>query len=294
MGGIGGGGSSKSTTSTKVELPQWYDPLAKEAAMRGYDQSIVPFQQYGGQRIADLTPEQTQGLQMTADRAMAAPVTSQATQQAMDTLSGRYLDPSTNPAWTSGQDAITRAYREGVAPTRNALFSQAGAFGADNSAFNQYAGMQDESLGRSLGGLWGDIYGQERGRQIQALGLAPSIAQAGYMDPQNLVGVGDAYRQFNQDQLNLGYGDFLEQRDYPWSQLERFANLAPGLLGNSGTTTSTGPNPYQTSPLAGAIGGGALGAGIGSLFADATATGIGAIGGPWPLLIGAGLGGILS
>jgi hypothetical protein len=284
----GGGGNTTSTTSTKVELPAWYDPLAKEAALRGYDQSIVPFQQYPGQRIADLAPAQIEGLGMAAARAREAPVTTQATQQAMNTLSGMYLDPSTNPAWASGSDAITRAYREGVAPTRNALFSQAGSFGADNSAFNDYAAQQEEALGRSLGGLWGDIYGQERGRQIQALGLAPSVAQAGYMDSQNLIGVGDAVRQYNQDLLNLGYGDFLEQRDYPWQQLERFAGLAPGLLGNAGTTTSTGPNPYQTSPLAGAVGGGLLGYGASTLIPALSGMGL-------PLALGGALmGGLLS
>lgn len=259
---MSGGGSPKNVTqTTKVDLPSWYTPLAKEAAERGYAQSLEPYQQYQGQRIAPLTSEQIEGLTRASERALAAPITTQATTQAMDTLSGKYLDPTTNPAWQSGVEDITRAYQTGVAPTRNTLFSKAGAFGADNSAFNQYATQQEGELGRGIGSLWGDIYGQERGRQMQTLALSPALAQSGYMDAQNLIGVGDALRQFDQDVLNLGYQDFQEQRDYPWNQLSNFANLGPALLGNTGTTISKGPNPYQTSPLAGALGGGLLGAG---------------------------------
>jgi hypothetical protein len=241
------------------------------------------YPQYQGMRIAPFSPEQEMGLQATTNRALAgSPVTNNANQLAANTLGGQYLDPSTNPAWASGSQAIADAYRTGTAATRNAAFSKAGAFGADNSAFNQYAGMQDKEFGNSLGNLWGSIYNQERGFQNQALGMSPQLANADYNDYQKLIGVGDARRGYTQDIANLSQQDFYGAQNYGWDQLNKLAGLQGSFLGDSGSTTSTGPNPYQSSPLAGAIGGGTLGYGLASMGTAINpwlGAGLGALGG---------------
>jgi hypothetical protein len=278
----GSSGSSKTTNTTKVELPKWYEGYAQQAAGMAANQLNQPYQQYPGTRVTPLTSQQTQGLQMTQDRAtQGSPLIDAAQQNATSTLQGDYLDPSTNPAWASGSKAITDAYRTGTAATRNAAFSKANAFGSDNSAFNQYAGMQDEGLGNSLGSLWGSLYNSERDNQFKASALAPGLASQDYADAQALIGAGDAYRQYNQDVANVGYEDWYNQQMWPQNQVNWFSSVAPGLIGNSGSTTQTGPNPNQASPLAGAIGGGALGYGAGALagFNPLLGAGLGALGG---------------
>jgi hypothetical protein len=285
----GGGGGKTMTQSTKVELPQWADANAQRGTQIGTQLAQQPYPQYDGMRIAPFSPEQEMGLQMTTDRALSgSPVTNNANTLAANTLGGQYLDPSTNPAWQSGSQALADAYRTGTAATRNAAFSKAGAFGSDNSAFNQYAGMQDKAFGDSLGNLWGNIYNQERGFQNQALGMSPQLAQADYNDAQKLVGVGDARRGYTQDLANQSMQDFYGSQNYGWDQLNKLAGLQSSFLGNSGSTTQTGPNPYQTSPLAGALGGGMAGYSAGSML------GASAMGGPWGALIGAGLGYAMS
>lgn len=288
-----GGGSkgSNTTTSTKVELPKWYEPMAQNAATAGYNQLQQPFAAYPGQRIAGLAPEQQLGLTMTSQQALNNPVTQAQRQQTVDTLSGAYLDPTKNPAFQPTMDRLASAYRTGTSANTNAAFSKAGALGMDNSAYNQYTQMNNTAFADSLAKAAGDIYNTERKNQLIALQLAPGANAAQYNDLQSLIGVGDAYRQFEQDNLNLGYENFLEQREYPWTQLGKFANLAPALLGNSGTSTAIGPNPYRASPIAGAIGGGISGAALGSMIPAIASTGYGI---PIAAALGALGGGFLS
>jgi hypothetical protein len=285
----GGGGSKTMSQSTKVELPAWADANAQRGTQIGAQLAQQDYPNYEGMRIAPFSPEQEMGLQMTTNRALGgSQVTNNANTLAANTLGGQYLDPSTNPAWQSGSQALADAYRTGTAATRNAAFSKAGAFGSDNSAFNQYSGQQDKAFGDSLGNLWGNIYNQERGYQNQALGMSPQLANADYNDAQKLVGVGDARRGYTQDLANQSMQDFYGAQNYGWDQLNKLAGLQSSFLGNSGSTTQTGPNPYQTSPLAGALGGGLTGYGIGSTL------GASAMGGPWGALAGAGLGYLMS
>jgi hypothetical protein len=270
----GGGGGKTMTQSTKVELPQWADANAQRGTQLGTQLAQQDYPQYQGMRIAPFSPEQEMGLQMTTNRALSgSPVTNNANTLAANTLGGQYLDPSTNPAWQSGSQALADAYRTGTAATRNAAFSKAGAFGSDNSAFNQFSGQQDKAFGDSLGNLWGNIYNQERGFQNQALGMSPQLAQADYGDAQKLVGVGDARRGYTQDLANQSMQDFYGAQNYGWDQLNKLAGLQSSFLGNSGSTTATGPNPYQASPLASALGTGMLGYAGGSALAGGALAG---------------------
>jgi hypothetical protein len=187
---------------------------------------------------------------------------------------------------------ISEAYRYGTAPQTDAAFARAGAFGQDNSAYNQQLLTNQRAYGDALSGLAGQLYLGERQNQQAALGMSPLINQMGYSDAQALIGAGDAYRQYQQDLLNQGYQDWTERKNYPWMQMQNYANLTPALLGNQGTTTATGPNPNQSSPLAGAIGGGLAGYGVASMIPAIASTGYGL---PVAALLGAGLGaGLLS
>jgi hypothetical protein len=288
----GGGGPKNVTQTSKVELPAWANQYAQNIAGRAYGQTNVPYEKYPGQRIASLTPQQTQGLGMIEQYATNNPITPEAQNLLSGTLRGDYLDIGTNPAWEPMSQRISEAYRYGTAPQTDAAFARAGAFGQDNSAYNQQVLTNQRAYGDALSGLAGQLYLGERQNQQAALGMSPLINQMGYSNAQALIGAGDAYRQYQQDLLNQGYQDWAEQKNYPWMQMQNYANLTPALLGNQGTTTATGPNPNQSSPLAGAIGGGLAGYAGASMIPAIASTGYGL---PIAALLGAGLGaGLLS
>lgn len=285
--GSGGGGSSQTQTSTR-ELPSWALNGA-QGSMAMADKYAWQGNPYPDQHISPLTSQQTQGLQMAQDRAISgSPVMNAAKTNLTDTLNGKYLDIGTNPAWNPMVQRITDAYSTGTAAQTDSAAARAGAFGG--SAYGEQVGYNQRGLGDSLAGAAGQLYNDERNRQMQANLFAPQAAQADYQDAQALLGVGDTYRQYNQDLLNNTYQNAYQQADWPYKRVEWYNNQLAGLTGGSGTQSSTGPNPYQPNKTAGALGGAMSGAAAGAMIGSAVpgiGTAVGAVGGG---LVG-GLGG---
>lgn len=112
--------------------------------------------------------------------------------------------------------------------------------------------LQGSQLLGQLGSYAGDL-GLRQGQQLGALGqLGQSM---GLKDAAALEAVGMQEQQLGQRNLDLAYQDFLEQRDYPKSQVDWMSQIIRGLppsaVPTSTTTSSTGPaSVYQPSPLA--------------------------------------------
>jgi hypothetical protein len=162
-----------------------------------------------------------------------------------------------------------------------------------NSQFNNNnfgSSAHQETLTRNLGqvasGMYGDNYQQERGRQLQASALAPTLAETDYRDLQALASVGDTRRGLAQDYLNQANGLFGNYVGYPQQQLDNYGRAVGVGMGVGSNQSTSSPNPYQSNPIAGAIGGGLAGYSLGSQ--------IGSIGGPWGAVGGALLGGLLG
>lgn len=107
-------------------------------------------------------------------------------------------------------------------------------------------------------------YSRERQNQLSAVQAAPGFEMAPY-------------------QL------YSARQAAPYEGVRNFLDLSNQVAGRGGTQSS----PIYRNPLAGAAGGAALGAGIGSLFAAPGAAGVAAVGG-WPFLLGGALLGGLS
>lgn len=252
---MGDGGGGTTTTSTKVELPQWYENYARGIADRAYTESQKTFPDYAGTRVAPMNADQLAAIDATRAIANGPSSVGAANSQLIDTINGKYLDPTSNPAWAPGVQSIIEKYQTGIAPSTNAAFSKAGAFGTDNSAFNEYKALEDRQLADSIGNLWGGLYNNERSRQIQSSGMAPLVEQGLLTMPQALLSAGGLQQAQAQTEADTAYSDFWAKQNYPWQQISNWANLGPALLGNQGTTVATGPNPNQGSKLAGAAGG---------------------------------------
>lgn len=172
---------------------------------------------------------------MIAQRAMAgSPLTAAAQDALMPTLQGAYLDPTTNPIWGPMSSRLADAYATGTAAQTDAAFNRAGAFGLGNSAYEEAVGRNQQNFGDALAGLAGNIFNQERGRQMQGINIAPFIAQSQYADADRLQQLGETST---------------------WGPLFNYQKLISGNLG--GQATQSGG--YTGDPISGALGGALLG-----------------------------------
>ena len=244
------GGKKAKPQKVETGPPAWMRPYLQNAFSEAgnlYNNS-GPF--------IGFNPQQEQAMGLISDRALQGTpgVFGDVNNQLSSTLQGDYLHGG------SGFNAAYQAAANKIIPQVNSAFGAAGRSGSGLAAT-----AQTQALGDAFAGL----YGQERGRQLQAASLAPGVAQAQQgLDYQNLAalqGVGDARR-----------GMDIEQRDYPWANLQRYAGLLGGLSGAGGQTQTT---QMYKNPLVGALGGGLLGF---------------QLGGPWGAAGGAVLGGLLS
>lgn len=263
FGGGGGGGESQTTTT---QPPAYALPSLRYLTRRA--ESLARndrLQFYPGQTYAGQAPETLQALGLQAERATAgSPLIGAAQGQLYDTLSGRYLDPTSNPAFQKGAQDI-RAQVGG-------MFSSAGRYGSGAMANQATEAMSD---------LAARTYESERQRQIQGMLFAPQLANQDYYDIARLAEVGGAREGFDQKGIDEAMARFNFGEMEPWQRLQMFQGLISGIPG-SVTTTGGMPGAQTGFSGAGLLGGGAAGAGI------ATAAGLSQ---PWlwPMIAGGAL-----
>jgi hypothetical protein len=174
-----------------------------------------------------------------------SPVNAAASQQLIDTLSGKYL--GSNPYLSSVIDQASGDVNRNY----DAVAARSGSFGNSGVESARFKALAD-----SANSIRYQDYGTERNRMQSAIGMAPSIANQDYVDANALTGAGAAFRAADQANIDDDYSRFTEARDYPREQL---AILGQGLGINYGTTTQTKEksNPWNTAigALAAAYGG---------------------------------------
>jgi len=130
-------------------------------------------------------------------------------------------------------------------------------------------------------------YNTERGRQMQGMLFAPSLANADYNDISKLADVGAQREGMAQAGINADVAKYNYDANAPNNWLAQFMNIVQGQYGGTGTSTQS--TPYYQNRLAsgagGAVGGGLLGASAaGSLGIDPAIA----------ALVGGGGGGLLG
>ena len=242
-----GGGGQKDTTTTS-EPWSGAQPFIKDV----YGGAQDVFQGGGFGAVADQSPWTQQAQQGIADRALGggSGIVDQALGQAGQTIGGDYLDLQNNPFF---QGAIEYAQKPAIDAYTSAVnnvnsgFAGAGRLGS--GAYAEKRNDLDDTLARNLAGAattaGANGYGQERGLQQQATGMAPGLESAGYGNLGYLGQAGsqaDAYQQAlaNQDASNIG----------------GYANIVQGMP-SFGTQNQSGGgqgfNPFGAALGAGAI-----------------------------------------
>lgn len=303
------------TVTQKSGPPEWMIPYVQKGMDFAGQVASQPYRPYEGSRVADLNPVQYGTLDATANRAlMGNQATNVAQGEVAKTAGGGYLGQgyAANPYFGSNpylSQAIDQAsgdtirnYERVVQPQLTALDARSGSFG--NSGVNQVTGQAMGDLSRNLSGIASDMrfkdyttqqglgesaanrmqqaFESERGRQMQAAGLAPAYANLDYTDLSKLGGVGDTLQNQSQRLLDDQYSRFREATDYSQQQLN---TLLKGLGINAGSVSSS--EQPGVSPAAGALGGAATGGALGSTLGGAAN---GATWGPYGALAGAALG----
>jgi hypothetical protein len=273
---------SMSTVNTGPWAPQ--QPYLEDAFAKAQANMPGAMGVYQGPRIAGLNPTQGQAFNDIRNMGDNKNVPA-ALEQNLATIRGDYLNsnPYIDKTFGMASDAVKRQYMTGTAPQTAGAMAAAGRYGS--GAYRNQVSGNEQNYGKTLDDLATSIYGgnyaNERGLQQQAVGMAPTLAQARYIDPQMRLMVGDREQAQTQAEYNDSLTRFNEGRDAPTRALNTYLAQIQGNYGQSGTNMNQSEtmgssgnaqqNPFYTNPGATAAGG-ALG--LASLFNQAGGSGL--------------------
>lgn len=224
----GGGGGDSGSSTTVQSIPNELKPLATEYSNQAIDLSKQEWTPYEGQRYADLNQAQNMGLGMTMDRALSG---SQTVNNAEGQLNNMIGMGATNPYL----DSMYQQAAGNVSNSVNSQFANAGRYGS---------GAHTEALTKGLGdmatNLYGGAYEADRGRQMQAIGMAPTFGNQAYQDASQMLNAGQVLQDQQQQNLDFGYQQYQDQQNDPYKKLAAMSGVFGSNLGSTSTTTSSG------------------------------------------------------
>lgn len=283
----GGQKPQRSTQTTTRDVPAWLQPYMEESVQRGVDISQTPYEAYTGERVAGLSPDELQAIELTRGMvgeqdprfAQAQDIMGQVAQRGLGGFAPETLQQYINPYQEQVMDISRQRQLEEFQRAQTGLQQQQGqigAFGGSRSALAQselqknYARQQAEMETQQLYGGYSDamtraMAGTQMAGQagLGIAGLAGQQQQAGLQGISALGGVGELQRGIGQRGLDIGYQDFLTQQQYPYQQAQfaqSFINPAAGLT--TGQTTTGVSTPGQPGPFQAALGTGMMAAGM--------------------------------
>jgi hypothetical protein len=268
-------GGKTATTTQSVAIPP--EVMARYNAVNTRAENVAqqPFQQYGGEFVAPITPTQQLGIGQTIGASqMAQPFYGAATGLTMlgagsvgaltPEQIAYYQNPYTNAVAASTFEALRQQQsQEMQGATGNAIRS--GAFGGDRSGLvaANLARQQQLGMAQAMAPIYQQGYqqavqtaagqqgvvAQDLARQLQAGqqlgGLGAAAQGAALQGAQAVTAAGTLEQQTQQAQDTAQYQQFLQERGYPFQVAQFLANIAMGTGALSGsTTTTTQPAPF--------------------------------------------------
>lgn len=206
----------------------------------------------------------------------ASPYLQAGTQSYTDQV-GKYMDPYVENVIDRSTMLAQRKLQEQLMPAINSNFIKAGSYGsagqqratgqalrdvtgelqsqsraALSDAYTQGAQLQGTEAMRQLqaGQTAGSLYGQDMSNQLQASqglgGLGQMIQSMRGVDTAGLAAAGADQQAQTQRNLDLGYSDFVQQRDYPKDQVNWMSQIIHGMPSMGGTTQTQSTGPAQS------------------------------------------------
>lgn len=235
--------------------------LARIKAMGGNPMEMFPEQMY-----ADMTPEQTQALDMRrqfaggmgqmTDPAMAA---WQQSLSAPDVANNPYVQGMMDQNATS----LNRNFQEMMPGIDAAMLGVNERLGGSGQGVAQgiTARGTQEALANANAGMMMDAYGQGLDQQKFAMGAAPGMAQFGMMPADIMMGVGDVERAEAQKGITEDISRFNFAQQEPINRLQNEMSMSQGLtlpFASTESKSESTPSPFSSAMQLGSLGMGAM------------------------------------
>lgn len=267
MGGSSGGGGGGGTQTQIQQMDPAIAPFVEyglSEAQRLYEAKGPGF--YPGQTYVSPSASTQAALAAAQQRAMQGnPLIPAAQQQTLATIQGAYL---------GGNPFFQGAFQPAAQAAQQSFFDAIGGIGSRAASAGRYGsgamqnledraiGQLSQSLSNTAGQLAFQNYGDERARQMAAMGAAQQMADADYGDIQRLMTVGQTQEAYQQSALEDAINRFNYSQNLPFAKLQQFLSAAYGAP-MGGITTSMVPQYSNrfANILGGGIGGYALSGG---------------------------------
>lgn len=281
-------GGGDTTTVQKADpwggqQPYLKDIYAQTGGLYGSGMGYTP---YSGPRVAGLSDIQRQGMETGYQNILSGNTPAQAAGGMLNkTLQGDYLggaNPYLDQVFATSAQNVTDQFNRNILPSIKTAGVQSGMYDSSRQGIAEglAAGEAQKNLAQLSANIYAPAYESERGRQIQAAMLAPSLSN---WDAQQLMGLGGIEQDMTQRELDAMQQYWNEYQQAPWSRLGSYTTNVMGMGTPGGTTSTTQEGAGGFSPT-GMLGGAALGAGIGGMLPAAMMASPWA----WPLAIGGG------
>jgi len=282
------GGGGDTTTVQKADPWEGQQPYLKDiyAQTGGLYGSGMGYTPYSGPRVAGLSDIQRQGMETAYQNILSGNTPAQAAGGMLNkTLQGDYLggaNPYLDQVFATSAQNVTDQFNRNILPSIKTAGVQSGMYDSSRQGIAEglAAGEAQKNLAQLSANIYAPAYESERGRQIQAATLAPSLSN---WDAQQLLGLGGIEQDMMQRELDAMQQYWNEYQQAPWSRLGSYTTNVMGMGTPGGTTSTTQAGAGGFSPT-GMLGGAALGAGIGGMLPAAMMASPWA----WPLAIGGG------
>jgi len=262
------GSTDDPQTTTTKQLPSWLSDAAMRVIQEGQRLVSQPYQPYGGARIAPFTGEQNQAFANFQNRFTQNPAgirTLDAYNRAMG--SGRpfnvnELNTYINPYVKQVADNAAREVELSYGKVNQQIGSKAammGAFGGSRQGLlesentKNYGNTISDLYARTFADAWDKGMGaldRQRSAELasgQAGGQLSAVENAQYFgDLNQMLGIGQLKQDMGQRNLDLAYGDFQAQQQYPYQQLSYLTGIMsgnPASQQSTTTQTTSGTNP---------------------------------------------------
>lgn len=274
-----------SNTMSGSSLPEWVSQAGQELFGQAKSLAQTPYQPYTGPRIANFAGDEQAGFDATRANVgsfqplmnQAGSFATQGGQQWGADAAQQYM----NPFQQNVTDIAARELnRQADFQTKrdNAAASSAGSFGGARHGILNAENERNRNL--ALGDLYtrgqADAYtnaqrmfNADQSRSLAAGQLTGQLAgqqqQLGYGDAAALANIGQAQRGMEQASLDTAYKDYLEQREYPYRQV----NFALGALKGTPYETQQYQNTESVTPQLGTSPFGQVAGGLTGLYGAA-------------------------
>lgn len=267
-----GGSSSKQTTTAETKLPDWVDNAAKANYNIAGQIAQRPYAAYPYARIAGFTNDQNAARNTL--RAMGPDMARKAAggfgvPRMIDSIGekggvGDYMSPFVDTVLDRTMGRIREATDMAKQWQSNMGAHSAGAFGdarhgvADAEIEKEGIQQMGDAAATGYAAAYDDAQ-QWRNTDINRLYQTEEMNRAGSDDLMqwidSLYRSGSNEQALNQSSMNLGYQDFLQQRDYPIEQYNLLASALNGSpYGKSVAETSKTPGPSTAGQIVGGLG----------------------------------------